>query len=265
MAKKVKPGVLRGNTYENKLTADKNDHTLVIIGGMAYDLTALAQLIVKSGVTTDSAEKLVENFRLIMEKGIEMGLMGNNINFDFFSLRFGVKGVFNSPNEAFTRPKHEVTAIFTVGKELLDAMKQTAVTNMGPAQRLAQMETIINTVNNEVNLSLTPGQVLEIKGVNLTLLGDDPSVGIYLQEEGAADSARIKATTILNNEPKRLMFMVPATVAIGKTYRLVHITQAGASRNGHQLKEPRIEHSMPLNATNGDVQEPGGGDRPEIE
>lgn len=269
MAKKVKPGMLRGNTNENKLTADQNDYTLSIIGGMSYNLSDLAQLVVKSGVTTKREDELITDFRLIAEKGIEMGLMGNNINYEYFTFRPGVKGVFNSPNEPFTRPKHEVTAILAAGPDLLEAMKQTNVTNMGPSQHFAQMDTIINTANGEVNLSITPSQVIEIKGVNLSVLGDNPSVGIYLQEVGADESARIKVVTLLNNEPKRLMFMVPTTVPKDKSYQIVHISQAGASKSksGTLLKEPRTELSISLKATDGTPIPDGGDDddRPVIE
>lgn len=272
MAKKVKPGMLRGNTNENKLTADKNDYTLSIIGGMSYDLSGLAQLVVKSGVTTKREDELIADFRLIAEKGIEMALMGNNVNYEYFTLRPGVKGVFNSPNEPFTRPKHEVTAILTAGPELLEALKQTNVTNMGPSQHYAQMDTIINTVNGETNLSITPGQVVEIKGVNLSVRGDDPSVGIYLQEAGADESTRIKVVTLLNNEPKRLLFMIPSAVTKNRNYQIVHVSQAGASKSksGTLLKEPRTELSILLKATDGTLIDGGGSgddddDRPVIE
>lgn len=253
MAKKVKPGKLRGNTNPNNLTADENDYTLSIIGGMSYDLDQLGQLVVQDANTTDSKEQLIRAFRLIAEKGIEMGLMGNNINYEYFTLRFGVKGVFNSANEPFTRPKHEVTASMAVGPDVRKAMQETMVENMGPAQHYAQMDTIINTVNGEVNRSVTSGQALEVKGVNLGLKGDDATVGIYLQEVGAADNTRIKATVILNNEPKRLMFMVPAGLKTNSMYQLVHITQAGAgSNNSALLKTPRTEFSaIQLKCTDG--------------
>uniref|UniRef100_UPI002729CDB5 hypothetical protein n=1 Tax=uncultured Parabacteroides sp. TaxID=512312 RepID=UPI002729CDB5 len=74
MAKTVKPGKLRGNTVPNSLTADKNDYTLTIIGGMSYGLNDLCQLVVKDGVTTQSVEELMRNFRLVAEKGIDMAL-----------------------------------------------------------------------------------------------------------------------------------------------------------------------------------------------
>lgn len=77
---------------------------------------------------------------------------------------------------------------------------------------------------------VTSAQVLEVKGVNLPIKGDDPSVGIYLQQVGEPDNTRIKATVILNNEPKRLMFMVPGGLVINEMYQLVHITQASAKR-----------------------------------
>lgn len=267
MAKKVKPGKLRGNTVPNKLTADENDWTLNLLGGMSYSLPDLAQLVVQSGITTLTVEQLVDAFRKIMEKGIEMTLMGNNISFEYFLMRIAAKGRFDSANEPFTRPKHSLTAVLSPGSIILDALKETLVENMGPAQHFAMMDTIINTVNGETNFSLTPGQVLEIKGVNLSILGDHPDVGIYLQEVGAADSARIKATTLLNNEPKRLMFMVPSSVAVGKNYQIVHISQAGASKskNGNWLKEPRTEHSISLKATDGTTGGGGEDDRPVID
>lgn len=265
MAKKVKPGMLRGNTYENKLTADQNDYTLSIIGGMSYGLSDLAQLVVKSGITTLREDQLVDGFRLIADKGIEMALQGNNVSYEYFTLRFGVKGVFNSPNEPFTRPKHEVTAIMSVGTEVQEAMKQTNVNNMGPAQYFAQMDTITNTVNGEVNRSITGGQVIDIKGVNLAVRGDNPSVGLYLQEEGKTEADRIQVSILLTNEPKHLMFMVPATITQDKNYQIVHVSQAGSSKskNGMLLKEPRTEFSILLKSTDGTPIDDD--DRPVIE
>lgn len=269
MAKKVKPGKLRGNTYPNKLTKDENDSTLNIIGGMSYGLSDLAQLLVKSGITLLREDQLVDGFRLMADKGIEMGLMGNNINYEYFTLRFGVRGVFNTPNEPFMRPKHEVVAYMSVGPAVQTAMKETVVENMGPAQTYAQMETFTNTVNGEVNLTVTSGQVLDIKGINLSVKGNDPSVGLYLQKEGDTDEKRIKVTLLLTNEPKHLMLMVPVGLTNGSMYRLVHISQAGSGTSSTQLlKVPRISFSnIVLKATDGTPETPGGGedDRPVIE
>lgn len=269
MAKKVKPGKLRGNTYPNKLTKDENDSTLNIIGGMSYGLNDLAQLVVKSGISLLREDQLVDGFRLIADKGIEMGLMGNNVNYEYFTLRFGVRGVFDTPNEPFMRPKHEVTAYMSVGPSVLAAMKETVVENMGPAQNYAQMETFTNTVNGEVNKTVTSGQVLDVRGVNLSVKGDDPSVGIFLQKEGDTDANRIKVTILLTNEPKHLMFMVPAGLVNGSMYRLVHISQAGSGTATAQLlKTPRINFSnITLKATDGTPESSGGGedDRPVIE
>lgn len=270
MAKKVKPGKLRGNTYPNKLTKDENDSTLNIIGGMSYGLSDLAQLLVKSGITLLREDQLVDGFRLMAEKGIEMGLMGNNINYEYFMLRFGVKGKFDTPNEPFTRPKHEVVAYMSVGPAVQTAMKETVVENMGPAQNFAQMETFTNTVNGEVNKTITSGQVLDIRGVNLSVRGDDLSVGIYIQKEGDSDDKRIKVALLLTNEPKHLMLMVPAGLTVGSMYRLVHISQAGSGSSTTQfLKAPRINFSsITLKATDGTPETGGGGgedDRPVIE
>ena len=78
MAKKVKPGKLRGNTTPNLLTEDPNDFILQLIGGMKYDLSDIIQLVLLDGATVKTAQDLEESFRMVMEKGIEMSLMGNN-------------------------------------------------------------------------------------------------------------------------------------------------------------------------------------------
>ena len=140
---------------------------------------------------------------------------------------------------------------------------------MGPAQNYAQLETFINTINGEVNKTVTSGQVLDIRGVNLSVRGDDPSVGIYLQKEGDSDDKRIKVTLLLTNEPKHIMLMVPAGLVNGSMYRLVHISQAGSGSTTTQLlKAPRINYSsITLEATDGTPESSGGGedDRPVIE
>ncbi len=260
MAKTVKPGKLRGNTYPNAVTPDPDDYTLSIIGGMSYSLRDLAQLVVKSGITTQSEDQLVGDFRLIMEKGIEMGLQGNNISLDYITMRFGVKGVFNSANEIFSRPKHEVTAILGVGQVVRDAMRETLVENLGPGQNLAQMDTFINKGNGEVNLRVTAGQVLEIKGVNLKVGGDHPNVGVFLQEEPSEGKQAIKVSVILVNEPKHLMFMVPDSLVEGRNYRVTIVSQQGASSSAKSLKEPRSSVSdrlLKCKLKGGDSESPG--------
>lgn len=245
MAKNVKPGKLRGNTNLNVIMPNPNDYLLTIIGGINYSLKDLAQLVVKSGITTIPEEQLIDSFRLIAEKGVEMALQGNNVNFDYFTLRFGVKGIFNWANEPFTPSKHKITASMSVSADVRKAMEETLVENMGPSQHYAQIETIINTISGEVNRTLTAGEVLDIKGANLSVMGEDPNVGLYLQEENATANTRIKVSTILTNEPKHLMFMVPANVEKGKKYFIVNISQSGAnqSKNGVLLKEPKTELS----------------------
>lgn len=258
MAKNVKPGKLRGNTNLNAITSNPNDYILTIIGGMSYSLNDLAQLVVKSGITTLREEQLVDSFRLMAEKGVEMALQGNNVNFDYFTLRFGVKGVFDWANEPFNRSKHKVTASMSVGADVRKAMEDTLVENMGPARHYAQIDTIINTVSGEVNRTLTAGEVLDIKGANLSVLGENPQVGLYLQEENSSADARIKVSTILTNEPEHLMFMVPANLEKGKKYFIVSISQAGASRseNGMLHKDPRTELSpCILTCTDGHIPE----------
>ena len=134
MAKKVKPGKLRGNTTPNLLTDDPNDFILQLIGGMKYSLADIVQLVLLDGATVKTAQDLEESFRMVMEKGIEMSLMGNNVSLDYIQMRASVSGVFNSSTEPFSRPKHQVNPVLTAGQAYLEAAHNTLVDNMGPAQ-----------------------------------------------------------------------------------------------------------------------------------
>ena len=174
MCKKVKPGKLRGNTTPNELTTNPNDFTLQLIGGMKYSLADIIQLVLLDGATVKTAQDLEESFRMVMEKGIEMSLMGNNVSLEYIQMRASVSGVFDSSTESFTRPKHEVNPVITAGQAYLEAAHQTLVENMGPMQNniIAQ---ITNRSTGKVNQDITAGGdvLVYLAGTAVRDLGDD--------------------------------------------------------------------------------------------
>ena len=68
------------------------------------------------------------------------------------------------------------------------------------------------------------------------MVGDDPSVGITLTD-GEGTETRIKAGAIGLNQPSKLIFLVPASLAAGD-YTLTITTQFGGNSNS-LLKTPR--------------------------
>ena len=240
MAKKVKPGKLRGNTTPNLLTDDPNDFILQLIGGMKYSLADIVQLVLLDGATVKTAQDLEESFRMVMEKGIEMSLMGNNVSLDYIQMRASVSGVFNSSTEPFSRPKHQVTPVLTAGQAYLEAAHNTLVDNMGPAQNNLIAE-IVNRTTKQVNTDITAGGVLELHGKGLKVVGSEEYAAyVYLiNADTDTIAASVPADDLLTNTPTQVMFQVPAKLEAGKKYRVKIITQASSDRS-KLLKQPRM-------------------------
>lgn len=239
MRKKVKPGKLRGNTVPNLLTPNLNDFTLQLIGGMKYSLADIIQLVLLDGVTVKTAQDIEESFRMVMEKGIEMSLMGNNVSLEYIQMRASVSGVFDSSTETFTRPKHEVNPVITAGQAYLEAAHQTLVENMGPAQNnvIAQA---INRSTKKVNEDITSGGVLELQGKGLKVGGSEeyPAYVYIADAETGAIAASIPEADLLVNLPTQVMFTVPTKLEAGKRYIIKISTLTGNNRA--MLKMPRL-------------------------
>ena len=85
-----------------------------------------------------------------------------------------------------------------------------------------------------------------MEGNYLKLAGDDPSVGITLVDEDGTET-RIDPAMVAVNEPKKLVFIIPAGLAEG-TYTLRITTQYGS--NGNLVKTPRtVESALYIGVT----------------
>lgn len=239
MCKKVKPGKLRGNTTPNELTTNPNDFTLQLIGGMKYSLADIIQLVLLDGATVKTAQDLEESFRMVMEKGIEMSLMGNNVSLEYIQMRASVSGVFDSSTESFTRPKHEVNPVITAGQAYLEAAHQTLVENMGPMQNniIAQ---ITNRNTGKVNQDITAGGVIELSGKGLKVGGNEmyPAYVYICDTTTGTIAASVTEADLLVNLPTQVMLQVPAKLESGKKYIIKISTLTGNNRT--ELKQPRL-------------------------
>ena len=240
MAKKVKPGKLRGNTTPNLLTEDPNDFILQLIGGMKYDLSDIIQLVLLDGATVKTAQDLEESFRMVMEKGIEMSLMGNNVSLEYIQMRASVSGVFDSSTESFSRPKHEVNPVIVAGESYLEAAHQTLVENMGPAQNNIIAE-VVNRSTKQVNTDITAGGVLELHGKGLKVVGSEEyPAHVYICDAATGTIAKnIAVEDLLTNLPTQVMFQVPAGLEAGKKY-IVKISTQATGTSTKLLKMPRL-------------------------
>lgn len=152
-------------------------------------------------------------------------------------------------SKAPNRTKVKVYATLSMGPALRQSMEacqleiftQPAV--VGPLLNgaVAATRTTADGATTRVPL---PGKNITLTGRNLKLAGTDPAVGVtFTSVETPSKSVFVPAEDVTINEPKRLIFVLPATVTDG-LWRVSISTQYGSGRTTvknlrtYELDEP---------------------------
>lgn len=152
-------------------------------------------------------------------------------------------------SKAPDRTKVKVYATLSMGPALRQSMEacqleiftQPAV--VGPLLNgaVAATRTTADGATTRVPL---PGKNITLTGRNLKLAGTDPAVGVtFTSVETPSKSVFVPAEDVTINEPKRLIFVLPATVTDG-LWRVSISTQYGSGRTTvknlrtYELDEP---------------------------
>ena len=220
---------------------------------------------------TEYRQETIENILdLADQKKVEAIAEGKSVVDGVGQYIVTVRGSFLGENAQFDATKHSLGVSYTPGQLLRDQLKAVKVICNGLAQTGPVINSITDSVTKSISQVITSGGPAVISGSNIKILGDDPSVGIYLtkDEEGAVP---LKVSVIVHNAPSQLTIMLPAIEA-GKLYALSITTQYSGSNKA--LKTPR-SYRFPIllgdeNAGGGggggeapDPEIPGGGEAPD--
>lgn len=168
-------------------------------------------------------------------------------------------------SQAVDHSKVKVYASLSMGsllREEMDACRLELFTQpavAGPLLNGAVAQT--RTASGEATTRAPqPGKNLRLTGRNIKLVGEDPSVGVtFTSVENASKSVFVPLEDVTVNEPKQLIFVLPAGVTDG-LWRVKVTTQYG--NGGHTVKAPRsYELDEPL-AVGTAYQQPGAGTIP---
>ena len=103
------------------------------------------------------------------------------------------------------------------------------------------------------------GRAFTLHGKNIKVVGDDPSVGITLTDSDGTET-KIEGDLIIQNDPKKVVFIVPESTADGE-YELKLVTQYSGSRD---LKTPRtFTKTLIVGDAEPDAPVTGGGEEEE--
>ena len=212
---------------DNTVTKDDpNDKIFVIVSlGTADKERIIAEMMdMNPGVEPEMMRLVLDLEKRAVKRLLLNGMRVNNGLFEAVPQCRGlVRGTAWDPEA------NEIYVNFTQGKELREAIADVVVNVIGEKGAAMYLSSSLDAATGLGLFNATAGANLTLTGKNIKVVGDDPSVGITLTE--------IKAGAIGLNQPSKLIFLVPASLAAGD-YTLTITTQFGGNSNS-LLKTPR--------------------------
>jgi hypothetical protein len=217
---------------ENLLTERPDDYSAIAYPLASLDMEAIITRMLQRGTSLTRTDILavMNGFNETVEEAL---LQGYTLTLPLFNTSFSISGVFESPLDTFDGNRHKLNINLTKGVKLRNAEKNVKFEKTNTAAPLPQIQEVKDSVSGRVNERLTPGGVVELRGYNLKIEGDNPACGLWFV---AANGQETKAATIIENKPSKILAMIPALSA--GAYQVKVATQYA---NGVKLlKTPKI-------------------------
>ena len=220
--------------YENILTDDPNDFAARVSSERTLGIDDICRSAVTRGGADISAASMNHAVTLFMKEMAYLMCDGYSVNTGYFTAGTQIKGVFNSPKEAFDTNKHGVYFSFNQGDLLRKELSNIEVSILGVAESGCEIAQVTDVKSGSVNDIITPNRNLKIKGSKIKLAGEDREIGVWFINQSTQAATRVDASDIVSNNPSELIIVVPELVA--GTYQLEVRTQFSGS---NILKEVR--------------------------
>jgi hypothetical protein len=222
--------------YENLLTDDPNDYAARVSAERTLSVRDICQSAVERGGSDISASAMEHAVELFHK---EMGYRlcdGFSVNTGWYNASMHIKGVFNSPTEAFDPEKHRIAVELHQGVELRKELSMVSVSILGKAESTFFIAQVTDMRTSSVNDLLTPGRNAKITGNKIKIEGGDPSCGVYFVNAGTGERTKVDAADIVENKNTQLLVVTPA-LAEGSYY--IEISTQFTGSGGRTLKTPR--------------------------
>ena len=227
------PNKLKGWLKPNELTADKTDFVCIIESFGSAAPKDIIQSLVDEGMEL-KPETVLDVITRYNRKCAEFTFRGYNVNIGLVHMRPVVKGAFY--DRTWDAKRNSLYVSITQGADLRAAAADTTVEIMGEHPDPIAIFGITDLSTGKTDGVLTRGFNAELKGTYIRIVGDDPACGLYLRNAETGVDERLEQRFIAVNDPSRVMFIVPPTIAAG-TYELRILTQfTGGNKT---LKQPR--------------------------
>lgn len=226
--------------HKNELTKDDpNDYYLLPQVTASLSVEDIIERIAKREIATTSVNGTAF-VHLFLKECAAAAAEGNNIVTDLFRSSISIKGCITSKDlgHEIDANRLRVSINLTQGTEAIEAISKARVyAYLQPGATGPIIQNVCDPTTNEPNQLPFRGMAL-IQGMNLSLKGDDPTVGTTFTPVDPAEGdspVLIQAKMVTPNTSTKLQFVLPAEVTTGD-WRVKVTTQSSGS---YTTKEPR--------------------------
>jgi len=218
--------------YDLTLTERKDDRFGRVVTTKSLNENDLINIAV-SRRTDLNPSSLRSSMEILKEIAIEEIA---SVSFGLGYYNVGVNGVFIGDNDKWDSSKHSLSVRVTPTADLRTAINTATVDVRGMAKIGTVVNSVTDVTSGEVNTRLTPGGGANIVGNKIKITGENPANGISLTNQATNEVTVIATNAIAVNDPSRITFVIPASLASGD-YKLSITTQF--SSQSTLLKDPR--------------------------
>ena len=199
----------QGWLLDNPLTEDPNDFTLKVKAGNMVTVEDIAKALQEEG-TEFQLETLIDILnrgdRIIRNKLLAGFSVGTGVFYAYPS----VSGVWYDKNETFDEKKHKVSVNFQLSATLREGIKQVGVEVLGVSSAGPEISGVTDTWTGELNGVITPDEVVNVKGSNIQLAGEENECGIrFVRVDDSSNTVAVDMRRLTVNNPSSLSFRVP--------------------------------------------------------
>jgi len=203
--------MIKYSLFENRLTPDPDDQVAVVQPISTKSMEEVVDLMISRGSTVTKAEALsvMEELSLAVAQLVKDG---HNIVTPLFNISLSIQGKFDNVSDSFDAARHTIRVRVRPGSRLKRVAGLVKVEKVQAILPLPVLQGFKDQTTNTDNDIATPGGIGHITGSALKFDTADAKQGVFFT---AANGTVTKAETIAHATPTKIIFIVPAGLAVG--------------------------------------------------
>ena len=200
--------------YDNQLTSRTDDRYGRVVNLASVTDDVLISRAIENGFNGNAAS-MKAALDVVDAETLKAIVRGEIVKRGTGYIALDVSGSFIGDNPVWNPAVNKLAARITPSKDLRESLQSVPVRIRGMAAEGNVINSITDVATGSVNAVLTAGGMANIKGVRIKIAGDAPGVGLFLTNQDTSAVVQVPMTAIGINDPSKISFVVPATLAAG--------------------------------------------------